>query len=153
MSLQKDFPRGNHKSARFPACRDGCRRIRWPQGGGRGCMFSWLRKRARCWRTWAALAVLGLVAAGVSLYVWAAGQLERVRRGDPETPHILEAGALGCLDTYRLPEALAFLERWLALAPADAQALYLRGLVREGMGDTDHAGADYREAVGHDPDH
>src|SRR5205807_6906 len=53
----------------------------------------------------------------------------RVEEGDPETPCILEALALGYLYTNRLGEAMESLERWLAYTPGDSQALYLRGLV------------------------
>jgi tetratricopeptide (TPR) repeat protein len=79
--------------------------------------------------------------------------LRRVERRHPETPQILEALALGAVYTQRLGEAMAWLERWLAYAPGDSQALYLRGLVREGMGDLKQAGDDYRRAVRHDPEH
>ena len=77
----------------------------------------------------------------------------RVEQGDPETPHILEALALGCLYTNRPGEAMACLDRWLAYSPGDSQALYLRGLARQGTGDRDGAGQDYRQAVRRDPGH
>ncbi|TMQ35746.1 MAG: tetratricopeptide repeat protein [Planctomycetota bacterium] len=77
----------------------------------------------------------------------------RLERGGPETPDILEAMALGCLYTNRLGEAMACVERWLAYAPGDSQALYLRGLAREGMGAVHEAGEDYRQAVRRDPEH
>jgi tetratricopeptide (TPR) repeat protein len=80
------------------------------------------------------------------------GLWDRVREGDPEAPRILEALALGYLYTQRLGEAMACLKRWLALAPGDGQALYLRGLAWEGMGQLDRAGKDYRRAVRQTPE-
>ncbi len=77
----------------------------------------------------------------------------RAKQEDPETARILEALALGCIYTQRPGDAMACLERWLAYAPGDSQALYLRGLVWEGMGALQKAGEDYRQAVRHDPDH
>jgi tetratricopeptide (TPR) repeat protein len=77
----------------------------------------------------------------------------RVEEGDPETPAILEALAEGCLYTCRLREAMACLERWLAYAPGDSQALYLRGLTWEGLGVLSRAEKDYRQAVRRDPKH
>jgi tetratricopeptide (TPR) repeat protein len=76
-----------------------------------------------------------------------------VEKEAPETPQILEALALGGIYTQRLGEAMACLERWLTYAPGDSQALYLRGLVWEGMGSLQKAGDDYRRAVRHDPEH
>src|SRR5262249_724543 len=64
----------------------------------------------------------------------------RVETGDPETPRILEALALGGLYTNRLGEAMACLERWLAHSPGDSQALYLRGLAWAGLGARGKAG-------------
>jgi tetratricopeptide (TPR) repeat protein len=77
----------------------------------------------------------------------------RVERGHPESARILEALAQGYLYTYRLEDAMACLDRWLAYSPGDSQALYLRGLVWEGMGEIDKAGEEYRQAVRRDPDH
>jgi tetratricopeptide (TPR) repeat protein len=77
----------------------------------------------------------------------------RVEQQHPETPRILESLALGAIYTQRLGAAMAFLERWLTYAPGDSQALYLRGLVWEGMGALQKAGDDYRQAVRHDPEH
>jgi tetratricopeptide (TPR) repeat protein len=77
---------------------------------------------------------------------------KRIAQDDPETPHILEALALGRLYTNRLGDAMAYLERWLTYSPGDSQALYLRGLVWEGMGALDQAGEDYRQAVRRDPE-
>jgi Flp pilus assembly protein TadD len=79
--------------------------------------------------------------------------LRRVEQQHPETPRILEALALGGIYAQRLGEAMEYVERWLAYAPGDSQALYLRGLVWEGMGAFHKAGDDYRQAVRHDPDH
>lgn len=77
----------------------------------------------------------------------------RVGQSGPETGRILEALIFGYLYTYRLGEAQACLARWLALEPENAQALYLRGLVREGLQQLPEAGADYRRAVEIDPNH
>jgi tetratricopeptide (TPR) repeat protein len=77
----------------------------------------------------------------------------RVEQQHPETPRILEALALGGIYTQRLGEAMVCLERWLAYAPGDSQALYLRGLVWEGMGNLQEAAKDYRRAMRRDPDH
>lgn len=77
----------------------------------------------------------------------------RAEQNGPETAAILEALASGCLYTNRLPEAMACLDRWLASAPGDSQALYLRGLVWEGMGILPRAKEDYQEAVRRDPQH
>src|SRR5205085_11839576 len=60
---------------------------------------------------------------------------------------------LGFLYTNRLGEAKGCLERWLAYSPGDSQALYLRGMVWQGMGNPDKAGQDYRDAVRRDPEH
>jgi tetratricopeptide (TPR) repeat protein len=79
--------------------------------------------------------------------------LRRVAASDPETPHILEALVLGYLYTNRLGEAMECVERWLAYTPGDSQALYLRGLVWEGMGAIHEAGEDYRQAARRDPRH
>jgi tetratricopeptide (TPR) repeat protein len=76
-----------------------------------------------------------------------------VEQQHPATPRILEALALGGIYTQRLGEAMMCLERWLAYAPGDSQALYLRGLVWEGMGALQKAGDDYHQAVRHDPEH
>jgi len=76
-----------------------------------------------------------------------------VERQHPETPQILEALTLGGIYTQRLGEAMVCVERWLTYAPGDSQALYLRGLVWEGMGALQKAGDDYRQAVRHDPEH
>src|SRR5262249_43266808 len=78
---------------------------------------------------------------------------KRVEESDPETPSILEAMVMGYLYTQRLGEAMKCLERWLAYSPGDSQALYLRGLVWEGLGDLNKAGEDYRRAVRHAPEH
>jgi tetratricopeptide (TPR) repeat protein len=77
----------------------------------------------------------------------------RVEQQHPETPRILEALALGGIYAQRLGEAMVYVERWLTYAPGDSQALYLRGLVWEGMGALDKAGDDYRQAVRHDSEH
>jgi tetratricopeptide (TPR) repeat protein len=90
----------------------------------------------------------GTLGPGGDQWLW-----HRVRAGDVETPRILEALAQGHLYTQRLGEALVCLERWLEYAPGDGQALYLRGLVWEGIGDLHRAGADYRRAVRRDPEH
>jgi tetratricopeptide (TPR) repeat protein len=77
----------------------------------------------------------------------------RVEQQHPETPRILEALTLGAIYTQRLGAAMECVERWLAYTPGDSQALYLRGLVWEGMGALQKAGDDYRQAVRHDPEH
>jgi tetratricopeptide (TPR) repeat protein len=77
----------------------------------------------------------------------------RVRQGHPEVPRILEALALGYLYTYRLGGALDCVERWLRRDPASAGALYVRGLIREGLQDFVRAGQDYRHAVARAPGH
>ena len=68
---------------------------------------------------------------------------DRVERGDPETPRILEALVLGHLSTYQLSVAAIFAERWVEQSPRNAQAVYLRGLVRQGLGDVARAGEDF----------
>jgi tetratricopeptide (TPR) repeat protein len=77
----------------------------------------------------------------------------RVAQGHPAAADILDAMTQGYLYTYRLGEAQACVERWLAQQPDSAQALYLRGLIREGMQRLAEAGADYERAVELDPAH
>jgi tetratricopeptide (TPR) repeat protein len=77
----------------------------------------------------------------------------RVQQEHPQTPLILEALALAYLYTYRLGEAESCLELWLAREPDNAQALYLRGLVGEGMQNFARAEKDYCRAVALAPQH
>jgi Tfp pilus assembly protein PilF len=65
----------------------------------------------------------------------------------PETVLILEALAQGYLRTYRLPEALDCLDRWLKHQPDNVQALLWRGEVKERRKDSAEAVASYRRAV------
>jgi tetratricopeptide (TPR) repeat protein len=76
-----------------------------------------------------------------------------VETDHPEAERIVEAMTEGYLYTNRRREALGCLERWLARAPGDAQALYLRGQVWEGTGAHPQAIDDYRAALRRDPDH
>ncbi len=77
----------------------------------------------------------------------------RIAEDHPQTTLIFEALALGYLYVYRLGEAYDCLTQWLAREPNQPQALYLRGLVREGLQQLSQAGADYRRAVELAPEH
>ena len=78
---------------------------------------------------------------------------QRSLSNGPDSPHILEALALGFIYTNRLGEAKETVDYWLALTPGESQPLFLRGLVWEGMGNPDNAGQDYRDAIRRDPQH
>jgi tetratricopeptide (TPR) repeat protein len=90
----------------------------------------------------------GALSGPIEMLLW-----EYVKEDHPQTPLILEALALGYLYVYRLGEARDCLERWLAREPDNAQALFIRGLVRQGLQDQVGAGADYRRAVELAPEH
>jgi tetratricopeptide (TPR) repeat protein len=66
-------------------------------------------------------------------------------------PLILEALAAGYLRVYRIVDALACLDAWLARRPDDVQALYLRGDVWRQVQAFPNALAEYRRAVELDP--
>ncbi len=88
------------------------------------------------------------------------GDLERtgpvlasfVERGHPDKLLILEALVQGCRGTYRLPQALAYLDAWLAAQPDSVKALAWRGETLLLAGRDRDALADYRKAVELDPD-
>jgi tetratricopeptide (TPR) repeat protein len=70
----------------------------------------------------------------------------------PQTDQILEALALGCVHTYRIHEAMNWLERLLRRQPGHVNALLTRGSLAESAFQTDRALADYRRAVQEQPD-
>jgi tetratricopeptide (TPR) repeat protein len=71
----------------------------------------------------------------------------------PQVDRLFEALTLGYLYSYRLGQAQDCLARWLAQGPDNPRALYLRGLLREGLQDFTGAGKDYRRAVELAPEH
>jgi tetratricopeptide (TPR) repeat protein len=71
---------------------------------------------------------------------------------NPDAIIILEALTRGYMRTYQLLRAQDCLERWLALAPDDAEALVFRGDVRRFLRNRDEALADYLRALDLDPD-
>jgi tetratricopeptide (TPR) repeat protein len=87
------------------------------------------------------------------------GDLEQVQpmltsfleRDHPDKLLILEALAQGCRRTYRLPEALAYLEAWLAIQPDSVRALVWHGETLLLLGRERDALEDYRKAVEFDP--
>ena len=76
----------------------------------------------------------------------------RVESDHPRAGEFLEALGQAYLHSYRLGEAMDCAERWVAREPESAHALYLRGLVREGLQGLSEAGDDYRRAHELDPE-
>jgi tetratricopeptide (TPR) repeat protein len=95
-----------------------------------------------------------------ALYHAAAGHLEDVEgylrarsRKDPsQAPLVLEALAEGYTRVYRIVDALACLDAWLAHRPDDVQALVLRGNVWKQVQVWGKAVPDYRRALELDPE-
>jgi tetratricopeptide (TPR) repeat protein len=81
----------------------------------------------------------------------AGGLRHLVNQEHPDSLTILEALAKGYLLTYRLPEAVDCLNRWLERRE-DVEALVWRGWVRERLSDSANALLDYRRAVELDAD-
>jgi tetratricopeptide (TPR) repeat protein len=77
---------------------------------------------------------------------------EKVKKGVPETPLILEALARGYVRTYRLGAALACLRRILERDPDNVEALAHRGWVHEHTGALTDALKDYRRVLELKPD-
>jgi tetratricopeptide (TPR) repeat protein len=73
--------------------------------------------------------------------------LELAHSGHPDARWILEALALGCIATYRLPGALHCAEQLLRLQPDHPQALVCRGWALEQLQRFEEALNDYRRAV------
>jgi predicted Zn-dependent protease len=78
---------------------------------------------------------------------------ERVDRGDPDSPAILEALTEGYLRMYRVVQAMACLERWLRLRPDDPQALFCRGRAWQRVHAYPKAADDFRRVVDLEPGH
>jgi tetratricopeptide (TPR) repeat protein len=76
---------------------------------------------------------------------------ERLDRNDADAPFILEALAQGYLRTFRLPEAVDCLDRWLERDPDAVQALVWRAEADQRLHRTTRAIEDYRRAVALDP--
>jgi tetratricopeptide (TPR) repeat protein len=74
-----------------------------------------------------------------------------VRRNHPDKLVILEALVQGCRRTYRLPQALAYLDAWLEAQPDSVRALVWRGETLLLAGRDRDALADYLKAVQLDP--
>jgi tetratricopeptide (TPR) repeat protein len=74
-----------------------------------------------------------------------------VQRDHPDKLLILEALAQGCRRTYRLPQALAYLDIWIGAQPDSVRALFWRGETLLLLGRSRDALADYRRAVEVDP--
>jgi tetratricopeptide (TPR) repeat protein len=70
----------------------------------------------------------------------------------PQTDLILEALALGCTRTYRMHEAVGWLERLLRRQPGHVTALLTRGSLAESSLQLERALADYRLALEQQPD-
>jgi Tfp pilus assembly protein PilF len=70
-----------------------------------------------------------------------------VEQEDPESALILEILIQDYVNSYRLPQALGALNRFLQRRPEDVQALLGRGWVWEQLFDFGRAVADYRRAV------
>ncbi len=76
-----------------------------------------------------------------------------LERNDPATPLVLEALALGCLETARTGPATFYLNAWLKREPDNPEALRLRGGLNAYLQDYPPALADLRRALALDPDH
>ena len=77
---------------------------------------------------------------------------ERLRQEDPQSSFILEALGLGYLHVYRLGAALHHFDLLLEREPDNILALHGRASLREVMGRTKEALADYRLAVESQPE-
>jgi predicted Zn-dependent protease len=71
----------------------------------------------------------------------------RIEQGDAESVEILEALSVGCLASYRFPDALGYLSKWIELAPDDFQAHVWRSMAKERLSDVAGARADAERAV------
>lgn len=71
----------------------------------------------------------------------------RVEQGDSESVEILEALSAGCLASYRFPDALGYLSKWIELAPGDFQAYVWRSLAKERLTDMPGAREDAERAL------
>jgi tetratricopeptide (TPR) repeat protein len=80
-----------------------------------------------------------------------AGLAAFVRLDHPDKLVILEALVQGCRRTYQLPQALGFLEDWLAVQPDSALALGWQGETLLLLGREQEGLASYRKAVEIDP--
>src|SRR5919201_3289118 len=70
-----------------------------------------------------------------------------VHQDHPDTLAILEALTKGYAQTYRLPEALRCVQRWVQRQPNNAQALLWRGQIWEQLYYPREALGDYRRGV------
>jgi tetratricopeptide (TPR) repeat protein len=73
--------------------------------------------------------------------------LDRAKKDLENAPLILEALAEGYLRCHRILEASACLERWLTLAPDNAQVYYLRGKILAHTNRSAKAVPDYQRAL------
>src|SRR5262249_15871989 len=87
------------------------------------------------------------------------GELERVQpkpasfleRDHPDKLLILQGVAVGWRRTYRLPQAVAYLDAWLAVQQDSIRALVWRGETLLLLGRDRDAVEDYRKAIELDP--
>jgi predicted Zn-dependent protease len=75
-----------------------------------------------------------------------------IDRDHPELPAILDTLSQGYVKVYRLDSARYCLDLWLQRQPNNTRALLRRGWVRERLHQFEEAAADYRLAVGAEPD-
>ncbi len=78
--------------------------------------------------------------------------LDRARQHPEQAPLVWEALAEGYARLYRILDALACLDRWLARHPDDVRALTLRGNVYWQLARSQQAAEPYRRVVELDPD-
>ena len=76
---------------------------------------------------------------------------DRAARDGALAPLVWEALAQGCMRTYRLRDAMAYLSDWTDVQTDNIQALFLRAVVREKVGAVTQAVEDYRRVVELDP--
>jgi tetratricopeptide (TPR) repeat protein len=83
------------------------------------------------------------------------GEVEQFLQGQAETPEraplVWEAQAEGYIRLYRILDALACLDHWLALDPDNLRALELRGLAWQNGKSAFKGAADFRRVLALDP--
>jgi tetratricopeptide (TPR) repeat protein len=77
---------------------------------------------------------------------------QRAAKDGALAPLVWEALAQGCMRTYRLRDAMAYLSDWTDAQPDNIQALFLRGAVREKVGAVTQAVEDFRRVVQLEPE-
>ena len=69
----------------------------------------------------------------------------RMEKEPPLAPLIWEALAQGCFHMYRFLDATNYLSDWLQADPDNVQALFLRGAIRQQVGEAAKAAQDFRD--------